>query len=97
MQSHQGYIELLPALPNNWNEGKLNGVCARGAFELNFSWSQQKINTLEILSKAGLDCRLQWDKNCIILEEGKTIPFTKQNNIITFKTEKGKTYQIQTL
>jgi hypothetical protein len=60
--------------------------------------SNKKINTLEILSKAGFDSgRLQWDKNCIILEEGKTIPFTKQNNIITFKTEKGKTYQIQTL
>lgn len=97
MQSHQGFIELLPALPNNWSDGNFKGVCARGAFELNFSWTQKKLNQLEVLSKAGLDCSLKLNGNYAIFENGKSIPFKKGDNIITFKTEKGKTYQIQTL
>ena len=34
MQSHEGVIDLLPALPKEWSAGRFKGVCARGAFEL---------------------------------------------------------------
>ena len=36
MQSHDGFIKLFPALPDEWSEGEFKGVCARGAFELEF-------------------------------------------------------------
>ena len=38
MQSHEGVIDLLPALPKNWPTGHFDGVCARGAFELKMLW-----------------------------------------------------------
>src|SRR5690606_9387543 len=38
MQSHQGYINLLPAKPNNWKKGHVTGLCARGAFEVDVFW-----------------------------------------------------------
>ena len=97
MQSHQGFIELLPALPNYWSDGNFKGVCARGGFELNYSWNQKILNSIEVLSKAGLDCAFKLNGNYVIFENGKSIPFKKDDNIITFKTEKGKTYQIQKL
>ncbi len=38
VQSHEGIIELLPALPSEWYQGNFNGVCVRGGFELDMVW-----------------------------------------------------------
>jgi len=38
LQSHQGYIELLPALPDEWQTGAFKGFVARGNFVLDFAW-----------------------------------------------------------
>lgn len=43
IQSHQGYIQLLPACPRSWSSGSLSGVRARGGFELDFEWNDGKI------------------------------------------------------
>ncbi len=58
IQSHEGVIDLLPAIPDDWTDGSFNGVCARGAFELKFSWKAKEVTSVEILSKAGQSCRL---------------------------------------
>jgi alpha-L-fucosidase 2 len=58
IQSHLSYIHVLPALPSSLPQGKISGVCARGGFELSFEWAAGKLSSLEVLSKAGNDCRL---------------------------------------
>jgi alpha-L-fucosidase 2 len=52
VQSHEDVIQLLPALPKEWNSGKFYGVCTRGAFELNLEWENGVTKKVEILSKA---------------------------------------------
>jgi len=59
MQSHEGVIDLLPALPEEWGNGRFRGVCARGGFELDMSWKDGKITRIDILSKAGQACRIK--------------------------------------
>jgi alpha-L-fucosidase 2 len=59
MQSHQGYIELLPALPREWAKGQIRGLRARGGFEINMSWSDYKITRLKITSHAGTPLRVK--------------------------------------
>jgi alpha-L-fucosidase 2 len=95
MQSHDGFIKLLPALPDEWSEGEFKGVCARGAFELDFQWKNKKITGLNILSKAGEVCKIEANPNVKITNNGKKVSFIKlADGIIEFKTIKGESYQL---
>ena len=96
MQSHDGFIKLLPALPDEWSEGEFKGVCARGAFELDLQWQNKKIISLKILSKAGEICRIETNPNVKINNNGKKVSFKKlPDGIIEFKTVKGESYQLK--
>ena len=95
LQSHEGYIDLLPALPSEWADGHFDGVCARGGFELDFSWKNKALTSLEILSKAGMPCNLKTDNKIKVYSDGQQIKVKKlKNGIVEFKTTKGKTYTI---
>jgi len=96
MQSQDGFIKLLPALPDEWNDGVFKGVCTRGAFELDFQWQNKKITSLKILSKAGGTCRIETTPNVKITLNGKTVPFKKlTSGIIEFKTVKSGSYLVK--
>jgi alpha-L-fucosidase 2 len=43
LQSHEDFIELLPALPGHWKEGEITGLMARGAIEIDMKWSNGKL------------------------------------------------------
>ena len=59
MQSYDGFIYLLPALPTLWKEGSVKGIIARGGFELDLSWKDGKVNHLIVKSHKGGNCRLR--------------------------------------
>ena len=95
MQSHDGFIKLLPALPDEWSEGEFKGLVARGGFELDFTWKNKMITQLKILSKAGEVCRIEFKPGIKISSNGKKISFKKlPDGNIEFKTEKGAVYLI---
>lgn len=60
IQSHLNRIDLLPALPDALPNGNIEGVCARGGFELAFSWKDGQLQKVEVLSKNGNTCRLKY-------------------------------------
>lgn len=60
LQSHDGTIHLLPALPDRWSEGSVSGLKARGGFEIvKLAWKGGKITELVIKSNIGGNCRLR--------------------------------------
>ncbi|MFO7999305.1 MAG: glycoside hydrolase family 95 protein, partial [Bacteroidales bacterium] len=71
IQSHLGRIDLLPALPDALANGKIEGVCARGGFELSFSWKNGILQDVKVLSKAGNTCTLKYGTHTIEFETEK--------------------------
>jgi alpha-L-fucosidase 2 len=59
MQSHDGFIYLLPALPSVWKSGEIKGIVARGGFEMDIKWSDGKLEKVVIRSRNGGICRLR--------------------------------------
>jgi alpha-L-fucosidase 2 len=67
LQSHDDQIVLLPALPSALPDGSVNGICARGGFELKMEWKKSSLVAVEIISKSGNDC--------VVVYQGKSIRF----------------------
>lgn len=59
VQSHDGAIHLLPALPDAWPEGKVTGLVTRGGFVVDMTWKDGKVTELTLLSRLGGPVRLR--------------------------------------
>lgn len=59
MQSYDGSIHLLPAIPGVWKQGSIKGLIARGGFVVDMSWKNGQISYLKIKSQLGGNCRIR--------------------------------------
>ena len=59
LQSHDGAVHLLPALPDTWTEGEVKGLQARGAFTVDIKWNGGELQEAAITSKIGGTLRLR--------------------------------------
>ncbi|MBC2605236.1 glycoside hydrolase family 95 protein [Pelagicoccus albus] len=68
MQSELGKITLLPALPEEWSEGEVKGLRARGGFEVDIAWSEGKLTSAKIRSIHGTNTVLVYDEESESIE-----------------------------
>ncbi|WJS95546.1 glycoside hydrolase family 95 protein [Flavobacterium johnsoniae] len=73
VQSDENEIRLLPALPDAWSEGSVKGICARGGFEIEMTWSNKKPQKVIIYSKNGGKTTLIFGdkKQEVVLKKGE--------------------------
>jgi alpha-L-fucosidase 2 len=97
MQSHDGCIHLLPALPDDWTSGEFNGVCARGGFELDFRWAQGVLDRATVRSNAGETCRVRVGRPVTVQNRGSGVEIRGlADGVVEFATVKGEAYEITT-
>jgi alpha-L-fucosidase 2 len=96
LQSHLGFIQLLPALPQAWARGSVKGMVARGNFVVDMYWDKQALTRAVITSRAGGTCvlRTAWP----VLVNGKQAPSKKLSGSAAYETSinttLGKQYTI---
>jgi alpha-L-fucosidase 2 len=73
VQSHQGYIELLPALPKEWPAGQVKGLKARGGFTVDISWEAGKLKSAILSSAKNNNLKVKYQDRIIDMktEAGK--------------------------
>ena len=74
MQSGDGRIELLPALPEAWQEGSVSGLCARGGYEVSFEWKGGNVRKCDIKAQKNGTVTLLYNgqQKTVKLKAGKT-------------------------
>lgn len=83
LQSHTGFIQLLPALPDAWKDGSVSGLCAKGNFEVGMTWKDGTLTEAVIVSNAG--------EPCIVHYAGKEVKFkTKKGKTYRVTVNGGK-------
>ena len=59
LQSHDGAVHILPALPDAWDKGFVKGLVARGGFVVDVSWKNSAVETVRVRSRVGGVLRLR--------------------------------------
>ncbi len=94
MQSCGGEINLLPALPEEWTDGHIHGLRAKGGFGVNIDWAKGKLVKAEITADFEGECRVR--ANCVVSVtcDGETVDSQISDGVIIFSALLGRTYII---
>lgn len=95
MQSNCGEINLLPALPEEWAEGSISGLRAKGGFEVNIIWQDGRLVTASILSLCGKPCVLRCNTVASVTCNGGSVGAIMDGELIKFDTKEGELYTIR--
>ena len=96
LQSHEGYIEPLAAIPEGWSSGSYTGLVARENFEVSAAWENGVAKTVNILSKDGGRVSVYYPSvtgAAVRDSKGNKVKYTVDGtNLISFDTVSGETY-----
>ena len=97
MQSHEGYVELLPCLPKEWSNGSFDGLCAKGGAEIAATWKKGKVAEASLTATASNDFKLKVPKGkyTIYVNGVKQDLKMDDNRCITAHLKKGDKLEIK--
>ena len=99
LQSHSGYIALLPALPDAWAGGQVTGLMARGNVQVDMSWANKNLQRARLVSNVGGTITVDYPNietarvtingravTARILQDGRVELDTQKGDVIVFET-----------
>lgn len=95
LQSHDGAIDLLPALPKEWGNGHIFGIKARGGYTVEIAWEESMLSKAEIIAQHDGECAVR--PNCKVTVEtatGEKVATKECNGIYTFYAAACETYKL---
>jgi alpha-L-fucosidase 2 len=98
LQSHEGYIKVIPALPSAWHEGSFEGLVARSNFVVSAQWRKGKATAVSVLSRSGGQCRITFPgigSAVVKNSQGERIETTEEaEDLLSFASDTGEKYTI---
>jgi alpha-L-fucosidase 2 len=96
LQSHLGEIHLLPALPAAWARGSVEGLRARGGFEVAIAWHEGRLSEARVLSRLGRTLRLRVAGEPTVRDDdGPVATSPDEAGLVSFPTRPGRTYVVR--
>jgi alpha-L-fucosidase 2 len=82
LQSQDGAVHLLPALPDAWKNGKVSGLRARDGFQVDLTWQNGKLASATIHSDWDRPCSVSYDEKTVVvkIKKGQSITFDHSLN-----------------
>jgi alpha-L-fucosidase 2 len=96
LQSHDGEIHLLPAMPATWQSGSFRGLRARGAFVLDAHWQAGRLVSALVRSERGNPCRIRANVPVQVRSEQERVLVERPERfVVHFATNIGATYVVE--
>ena len=93
LQSHDGELHLLPALPRAWPSGSISGLRARGGFGVDLEWTAGRLTRAELRATTDSTCRLRCDDRLDVQVDGRPAAGVRREDGATlFETRAGRSY-----
>ncbi len=92
LQSHEGLISLLPALPEIWSSGSFRGLRARGGYELGARWEDSEVCDINIIADFDGEVTLELPETQkhTVFRDGSGNTYTAESNLLTLNIGKGE-------
>ena len=98
LQSHEGFVEPLAAIPESWANGSYRGLAARGGFTVDATWANGSITSLTVYSASGGELALKAQNIAsanVTDSAGNSVSFTADGrDLIKINTEQGESYTV---
>lgn len=91
LQSHDGYLDLLPALPQAWPQGSVTGLRARGGFTVDLYWQDGALDHARILPLRRGACRIYAPRGLTVDGENR---YADETGVVSFTAEAGQAYRV---
>ncbi len=96
IQSHGGILRFLPALPEEWSAGSIEGLRTRGGFQVDMEWTEGALTTAVLRSDLGNRSVIHVDQRVRVTTEGRAVTLdTSIPDQIAFETTPGATYRLE--